>query len=81
MSEFARLASTGGCYPSRPWTRSEPDVCPLATAEEVVIIVELEDRHPSWGPQKLARLLARRLGSTAPSPSTIARVLRSSPQG
>jgi Na+/H+-dicarboxylate symporter len=51
-------------------------VCPLATAEEVVIIVELEDRHPSWGPQKLARLLARRLGSTAPSPSTIARVLR-----
>jgi transposase InsO family protein len=54
-----------------------PASSPLATAEEVVVsIVELRDKHPSWGAQKLARVLARRLGPSTPSPSTIARVLR-----
>ena len=54
-----------------------PASSPLATAEEVVVsIVELRDKHPSWGAQKLGRVLARRLGPSTPSPSTIARVLR-----
>jgi putative transposase len=53
-----------------------PSSCPLATAEEVVVsIVELRDKHPSWGAQKIARLLAKKLGPTTPSPSTVARVL------
>lgn len=54
-----------------------PASSPLATAEEVVVsIVELRDKHPSWGAQKLARVLTKRLGPSTPSPSTIARVLR-----
>jgi transposase InsO family protein len=54
-----------------------PMSSPLATAEEVVVgIIELRDRHPSWGPQVIARVLERRLGESAPSPSTVARVLR-----
>src|SRR5512138_2082307 len=54
-----------------------PASSPLATAEEIVVsIVELRDKHPSYGAQKIARILVKRLGSSAPSPSTIARVLR-----
>ena len=54
-----------------------PASSPLATAEEIVVsVVELRDKHPSWGAQKLARVLARRLVPSTPSPSTIARVLR-----
>jgi len=54
-----------------------PATTPLATAEEIVVsIVELRDKHPSWGAQKLARVLGKRLGPSTPSPSTIARVLR-----
>jgi transposase InsO family protein len=54
-----------------------PASSPLATAEEVVVsIVELRDKHPSWGAQKIGRVLAKRLGSGAPSASTIARVMR-----
>ena len=54
-----------------------PVSSPLATGEEIIVsIVELRDRHPSWGPQKLARVLAKQLGANAPSASTVARVLR-----
>jgi transposase InsO family protein len=35
----------------------------------------LRDRHPSWGPQIIAGVLARRLGVEAPSRATVARVL------
>jgi putative transposase len=54
-----------------------PSSSPLATAEEIVVsVVELRDKHPSWGAQKLSRVLAKRLGPSTPSPSTIARLLR-----
>jgi putative transposase len=53
-----------------------PASAPLATGEEIVVsIIELRDRHPSWGPQKIALVLARTLGADAPSRSTVARVL------
>src|SRR5689334_9328736 len=53
-----------------------PASSPLATGEEIVVsIIELRDRHPSWGPQKIAQVLKRRLGDGAPSRSTVARVL------
>lgn len=54
-----------------------PSCSPLATAEDLVVsIIELRDRHPSWGGQKIARVLGRQLGPEAPSPTTVARVLR-----
>jgi transposase InsO family protein len=54
-----------------------PTSSPLATAEEIVVsVVELRDKHPSWGAQKLSRVLAKQLGPSTPSPSTIARLLR-----
>lgn len=54
-----------------------PTSSPLATAEEIVVsVVELRDKHPSWGAQKLSRVLAKQLGPNTPSPSTIARLLR-----
>ncbi len=50
---------------------------PLATAEEIVVgILELRDRHSTWGPDKIARVLERTLGEAAPSKSTVARVLQ-----
>ncbi len=54
-----------------------PASSPLATAEEIVVsIVELRDKHPTYGAQKISRILAKRLGALTPSPSTVARVLR-----
>jgi putative transposase len=48
-----------------------------AVAEQVVSeILELRNRHPSWGPAKIAQVLVRRFGSDAPSRSTVARVLK-----
>lgn len=53
-----------------------PISSPLATGEEIVVgILELRERHPSWGPHKIAQVLARTLGSNAPSRSTVSRVL------
>jgi transposase InsO family protein len=54
-----------------------PVSSPLATGEEIVVsILELKGRHPSFGPQKISLVLARRLGPSAPSRTTVARVLR-----
>lgn len=54
-----------------------PDSSPLTTAEDVVVgVLELRERHPSWGPQVISRVLGRKLGESAPSASTVARVLR-----
>ena len=54
-----------------------PVSSPLATGEEIVVsILELKERHPSYGPQKIFLVLARKLGAGAPGRSTIARVLR-----
>src|SRR5258708_36517670 len=54
-----------------------PDASPSITGEDVVLaILELRNRHPSWGPETIARVLQRSLGPTAPSRSTVARTLR-----
>jgi len=54
-----------------------PRSSPLSKAEDIVAaIVELRDRRPSWGPDKIARVLAVRFGREAPSRSTVARVLK-----
>src|SRR5712664_3712222 len=53
-----------------------PHTSPLTTAEEVIVnILELRERHWSWGPDKIARVLQRAHGEDAPSKSTVARVL------
>jgi len=54
-----------------------PISSPLTTGEEIVVaILELRDRHSTWGPDKISRVLARALGDDAPSKSTVARVLQ-----
>ncbi len=54
-----------------------PHSSPLVKGEEVVAaIVELRDRRPSWGPEKISRVLAKKFGIDAPAKSTVARVLR-----
>ena len=54
-----------------------PHTSPLTTAEEVIVnILELRERHWSWGPDKIARVLRRAHGEDAPSKSTVARVLQ-----
>src|SRR5215467_14631442 len=54
-----------------------PRSSPLSKAEDIVAaIIELRDRRPSWGPDKIARVLAVKFGSEAPSRSTVARVLK-----
>jgi transposase InsO family protein len=54
-----------------------PHSSPLVKSEEMVTaIVELRDRRPSWGPDKIARVLMAKFGSDAPARSTVARVLR-----
>lgn len=54
-----------------------PISTPLATGEEIVVqILELRDRHSTWGPDKIARVLDRSLGTLAPSRSTVSRVLQ-----
>jgi len=45
-------------------------------AQIVAGILELRTRHPSWGPAKIALILASRFGADAPSRSTVARVLK-----
>jgi putative transposase len=53
-----------------------PHSSPLTTGEEIVVsILELREHHATWGPDKIARVLARTLGEDAPSKSTVARVL------
>ncbi|GAO05629.1 IS481 family transposase [Anaeromyxobacter sp. PSR-1] len=54
-----------------------PVSSPLATGEDIVVgILELRDRHSTWGPDKIARVLERTLGELAPSRSTVSRVLQ-----
>jgi len=54
-----------------------PHTSPFTTAEEVIVnILELRERHWSWGPDKIARVLRRAHGEDAPSKSTVARVLQ-----
>jgi putative transposase len=54
-----------------------PDSSPGGTGEDVVLaILALPNQHPSWGPDKISRVLQRRFGANAPSRSTVARTLR-----
>src|SRR5207237_2857410 len=54
-----------------------PRSSPLSKAEDIVAaIVELRDRRPSWGPDKIARVLAVRFRSETAARSTVARVLK-----
>lgn len=55
----------------------QPKSTPLATAEEIVLLVlKLRDEHRSWGPRTLVPLLRKRLGDRTPSERTVARILR-----
>jgi transposase InsO family protein len=50
---------------------------PLTSGEEIVVgILELRDRHSTWGPDKISRVLERTMGEDAPSKSTVARILQ-----
>jgi putative transposase len=54
-----------------------PESSPSLTGHEVVkAVLALRDRHPSWGPKKLALVLKRDLDDSAPSAPTVARLLR-----
>jgi putative transposase len=54
-----------------------PKSSPGITSQDVVrAVLALRDKHPSWGPRKLALVLARRLGEDAPRRSTVARLLK-----
>jgi putative transposase len=54
-----------------------PLASPLATAEEAVAaILELREKYPRRGPKKLVVFLRKKLGASAPSVATIARVLK-----
>lgn len=53
-----------------------PQSSPDATGEEIVLrVLKLKERRPSWGPHKISLILARDLGTNAPSRTTVARVL------
>ena len=53
-----------------------PHSSPLGTGEDIVVgILQLRTEHPSWGPQKISRVMARTLGEDAPSKTTVARLL------
>src|SRR5437016_4667854 len=54
-----------------------PDSSPAGTGEDVVLaILTLRNQHPSWGPDKISRVLQRGLAAEAPSRSTVVRILR-----
>src|ERR1700694_21061 len=54
-----------------------PKSSPSMTGSEVVkAVLALRDRHPSWGPKKLALVLARELGEDVPRSARVARLLK-----
>jgi putative transposase len=54
-----------------------PDSSPSRAGGEIVLaILDHRNRHPSWGPHKIARLLQGNFGAEAPSRTTVARVLK-----
>jgi transposase InsO family protein len=58
--------------------RRVPDRIPHRTSAEVAaLLVELRQRHPTWGPKKLRRMLmTEHPGVAAPAPSTIGELLK-----
>lgn len=54
-----------------------PNSSPSMTSEAIVAaVLTLRARHPSWGPEKLSRVLRRDLLDDAPSRATVARMLK-----
>lgn len=54
-----------------------PSSSPGATSQDVVrAVLEVRNRHASWGAQKIARVLVRTLGPDAPAKTTVQRLLR-----
>src|SRR5450432_4724529 len=54
-----------------------PDSSPSGTGEDAVLaILALRNQHPSWGPDKISRILQRTLGDGAPSRNKVARTLQ-----
>jgi len=54
-----------------------PKTSPSLTGPEVVkAVLALRGKHPSWGPKKLALVLARELGEDGPRSATVARLLK-----
>jgi putative transposase len=54
-----------------------PSASPNTSSEEIVqAILDLRNRHPTWGAQKISRVLARTLGADAPAKTTVGRLLR-----
>src|SRR3954470_9071409 len=53
-----------------------PDSSAAGTGEDVVLaILTLRNQHPSWGPDKISRVLQRGFATDAPSRSTVVRIL------
>jgi putative transposase len=54
-----------------------PNSSPSMTGPEVVkAVLALRDKHPIWGPKKLALVLAGELGEDGPRSATVARLLK-----
>ena len=54
-----------------------PGSSPSVTSAEVVAaLLALRAQHPSWGPDKLTRVLRRELLDDTPSRATVARILK-----
>jgi putative transposase len=63
-------------YPGLVEESRRPDSSPLTTGEEIVVrLLELRERHSTWGADKLSRVLRREIGDEAPSKSTVSRIL------
>jgi len=71
LSRFAARGTAGLCDESR-----RPHRSPTHTAQAVEqVIVELRDRHPSWGARKLCRRLHDVGWRQVPAPSTVQAIL------
>jgi putative transposase len=63
-------------YPGLVEQSRRPESSATVGAQIIAGILELRSRRPSWGPAKIALILASRFGTDAPSRSTVARVLK-----
>jgi putative transposase len=72
LRRYKKLGPLGLVEQSR-----RPGTSPSGTGEDVVLaILALRNQHPSWGPDKISRILQRTFGDMAPSRSTVARTLQ-----
>ena len=61
---------------SPPHRRHSFPALSWSTEDIAEVAVEAKQSHPSWGPRRISRELQRTFGDAAPSPRSIARVLR-----